>query len=134
MGKKVSVDMDFNGVTFRIQGADYFYGDLGVQSTIGADLTDDNDLGGLIGGRVIIDHAHTYKRTLIPLVAVMKASNPLNIGSAAQSDKTRYFEFLCNPLNVADAFDDLPGVDVDANLLPGDWKIIKVMVPQQNPY
>lgn len=127
---KVSIDFDFNGVTFRISGAKYFYGDAGVQATIGCDITDDNDLG----GRVIVDHAHTYKRTLIPLVAVMSSSSIGNVGSSIQSGKKRYFEFLCNPRNVDNAFEELPGTDVDANLLPGDWKIIKVQVPQQNDY
>jgi hypothetical protein len=123
--KRVSVDFDFNGVTFRIQGAEYFYNDAGIRGNIGADLTDDNDLG----GKVVIDKKIMYQRVLVPLVAVLKASNPANIGSSAQSSNVRYFKFWCNPTQVGECFDDLPGTDIDANLLPGDWKVQKVMVP-----
>jgi hypothetical protein len=128
--KKVSVDFDFNGVTLRIQGAEYFYNDAGIRGNIGADLTDDNDLG----GKVIITQKNAYQRLLVPMIAVMKASNPANIGSSAQSSKTRYFRFWCNPTNVGECFDDLPGTDVDANLLPGDWKVQKVILPVRSNF
>lgn len=124
MAELVSVDFDFNGATFRIQGADYFYNDAGVRGKIGADRTDDNDLG----GKVVIEEPRAYKRVLIPLTAIMKKSNVGDVGSSAQSDKTRYYDFYCNPTQVAEAIEDLPGTDVDANLLPGDWKIQRVVV------
>ncbi|MEM9091257.1 MAG: hypothetical protein AAGC93_26355 [Cyanobacteria bacterium P01_F01_bin.53] len=119
-----SVDFDFNGATFRVQGADYFYGDRGVTDTIGADITDDNDLG----GKVVITDARSYKRVLPKLTAIMKKSGIADIGSSAQSDNTRYYDFFCNPSNVAEALENLPGTDVDANLLPGDWKIQRVVI------
>ena len=119
-----SVDFDFNGATFRVQGADYFYGDQGVTSTIGADITDDNDLG----GKIVITDARSYKRVLPKLTAIMKASGPLDAGSSAQSEDTRYYDFFCHPRNVAEALEELPGTDVDANLLPGDWKIQRVVI------
>ncbi len=124
MADLVSVDFDFNGATFRIQGSKYFYGDFGVRGNIGADVTDDNDLG----GKVIITNVRSIKRVLPRLTAVMKKSGVANIGSSAQSDNTRYFDFYCNPYNVGEAMDDLPGTDVDANFLPGDWKIQRVVV------
>ena len=109
MGRNlVSVDFDFNGATFRIQGANYFYDDENIRDNIGCDKTDDNDLG----GKVIIDHKVAYQRVLVPLIAVMRKSNAGDVGDAAQSDRTRYFRFFCNPYNVGEAMDDLPGKDV----------------------
>lgn len=127
---KVSVDFDFNGVTLRIQGAKYFYDDSDIRTNIGADVTDENDLG----GRVIIDQKAQWQRILVPLVAVMKKDGAAGIGNAAQSDNVRYFNFLCHPNKVGEAFDDLPGKAIDANLLPGDWEIQKVMIPLSRCY
>lgn len=124
MADLVSVDFDFNGATFRIQGAKYFYNDSGVRGRIGADLTDDNDLG----GKVVITDAGSYRRVLPRLTAIMKKSAALDAGSSAQSGDTRYYDFYCNPTQVAEALEDLPGTDVDANLLPGDWKIQRVVI------
>lgn len=130
MAEKVSVDFDFNGATVRIQGREYFYGDQGVRENIGADVTDDNDLG----GKVIIDKKVQYERILVPLTAVLKKSNAGDVGNAAQSDRTRYFDFYCHPYFVGEAMEELPGTDIDANLLPGDWKIQKVIVPKTLSY
>jgi len=124
MADLISVDFDFNGATFRIQGADYFYDDAGVRERIGADKTDDNDLG----GKVVITDARSYKRVLPRLTAIMKKSAVADAGSSAQAAETRYYDFYCNPTQVAEALEDLPGTDVDANLLPGDWKIQRVVI------
>lgn len=125
---KVSVDFDFNGVTLRIQGANYFYDDEDIRTNIGADKTDENDLG----GKVIIDQKAQWQRILVPLVAVMKSDTALT--DAAQSDKVRYFDFYCHPAKVGEAMDDLPGKAIDANILPGDWEIQKVMIPLSRCY
>lgn len=124
----ISVDFDFNGVTLRIQGAKYFYDDENIRANIGADETDENDFG----GRVVIDQKAQWQRILIPLTAVLKADTALT--DAAQSDKVRYYDFYCHPNKVGEAFDDLPGKAIDANLLPGDWEIQKVMVPKKLCY
>ncbi|MGL4638791.1 MAG: hypothetical protein ACRCVX_03520 [Shewanella sp.] len=121
--KKVSIDFNVRGTNVRIQGAEYFYNDAGVRGEIGADLTDDNDLN----GQVIIDKRVQYQRLLVQLIAVMKGSLVANAGSSAQNSSTRYFKFWCNPAKVDDAYKNLPGTDIDANLLPGDWKITKIM-------
>jgi len=122
---KVSVDFAVAGGRIRLQGAKYFYNDAGVRGKIGADLTDDADLS----ANVVIDKKVQYQRILVRLIAVMRSSSIGNVGSSAQSGKLRYFSFWCAPGKVGDAITGLPGTDVDANLLPGDWKIQKVMVP-----
>jgi hypothetical protein len=122
--KKVQIDFVVRGSRIRLQGAEYFYNDAGIRGNIGADLTDDNDLN---NGEIIIDKRVQYQRYLIPLIAVMKSSSIGNIGSSAQSGKVRYFRFWCSPSKVGDAYASLPGTDIDANFLPGDWKIQKVM-------
>ena len=128
--KPVSVDFQFRGVTIRIQGSDYFYGDSDITEIIGADITDDDDLD----DGLAIDKKVQYERILIPLTAVLKKSNFADLGDAAQSSTTRYFDFYCNPDNVGRAMSELPQRDIDSNLLPGDWKISKVMPPKTLSY
>ncbi|MEO0884684.1 MAG: hypothetical protein AAFY54_01970 [Cyanobacteria bacterium J06648_10] len=118
----ISVDFDFNGVTFRINGAKYFYDDADIRANIGADETDENDFG----GKEIITKKVQWKRRLIPLTAIMKGDIPG--GDAAQSKTTSYFNFYCRPDKVGEAFDDLPGKAIDASLLPGDFEIKEVIV------
>jgi hypothetical protein len=128
VNKKVSVDFDFNGVTLRIQGADYFYGDESIRQNIGADITDENDFG----GRLIVDKKILYQRVLVQLVAVLKRDSVVT--NAAQSSETRYYKFYCHPNSVGEAFDDLPGKAIDENLLPGSWEVQKVMVAKHACY
>lgn len=123
--KKISVDFTYRGSTFRIRGAKYFYDDSDIRGKIGADSTDENDLG----DNFVIDKKVMYQRALVPLVAVLGKDGPLDIGNAAQSSNTRYFRFWCRPDKVGDALTSLSGKEIDSSLLPGSWEIKKVMVP-----
>lgn len=131
MGRNlISVDFDFNGATIRIQGAKYFYDDADIRTNIGADETDENDLG----KRLVIDEKRQWSKYLVPLIAVLGKDGIAGTGDAAQSDRKRYFKFYCHPDKVGEAFDDLPGKAIDANLLPGDWEVLKVMISRKIAY
>lgn len=123
--KKVNVDFNLGavlgrgGTSVRIQGAEYFYDDPDIRKNIGADETDENDFV-----RYVVDEKAQWSKWLIPLVAVMRSDTLLN---DTGQGKIRYFNFYCAPDKVDEAFEDLPGKAVDANLLPGDWEIEKVV-------
>jgi len=122
---KISVDFTQGGTTFRIQGAKYFYNDDDIRGKIGADATDNNDLG----DNYVIDKKVMYQRALVRLVAVLGADSVANANGAIESQKKRYFRFWCSPAKVGSALTSLSGQSIDENLLPGSWKIVKVMVP-----
>lgn len=125
--KKVSVDFDFDGITVRLKGAEYFYDDADIRSNIGADETDENDFT----GRRVVDVKEQWSKWMVQLTAVMRSDSIL---TDAGQGKAKYFDFYCHPDKVGEAFEDLPGKSIDASLLPGSYQIEKVIRPRKNCY
>lgn len=121
--KKVSVDFDFDGVTVRLRGAEYFYDDANIRNNIGADETDENDFT----GRRIVDEKVQWSKWMVQLTAVFRSSSIISDGGQG---KAKYFNFYCHPDKVGEAFEDLPGKSVDSSLLPGDYEIEKILRPR----
>jgi len=57
---------------------------------------------------------------------VAKLGKDSLVTNAAQSEKTRSFEFYCDPEFAEEAMTGLLGKTLDQSLLPGGWKILKV--------
>lgn len=106
--------------TIKFQGAKWFYNDGDVRRNTGiktegeAQLkADELPLEGAAG-----------KQYLARLVATLAKDSVA--GNAAQSEKRRTYQFYCDPDKCEEAMVKLKGKTVDASLLPGNWKIVKV--------
>lgn len=111
------------GSRIDIQGARYWYGDPEIANRIGFNRLDDSD----VDDNKFRQRPNPYaKEGLIQLVAVMKSEGVAGVGNSANNDKTRRFTFYCDPSFAESALTTLGGRTMDANFLPGSWKIQRV--------
>jgi hypothetical protein len=111
-----------NGGKIQISGAKWFYGDSNVQDATGWSDVDDGQTGTNEENSVHVGQA--AKDRLVLLVAVLKGDG---IGqNASQNDKSRRFEFYCDPSRAEDAMLKLPKKDVDRGAGLGSYKIQRV--------
>lgn len=124
MADRISVDFKIGQTVFRVSGlAKWFYNDADIRAKTGADLTDEADLT----ADNVVKSKVEYQRKLVRMVATL-ARDGVGSGNAAQT-RTRQYRFWCHPEFVREATVDLPGKNVDASLLPGNYKITSVFLP-----
>lgn len=123
--EKINGYFSIGGKRIDIQGAKYWYGDAEIAKKIGFVKQTDrkaDDTAASVSSR-----PNPYdKELLIQLTAVMKPEGALGVGNSSQRDKTRRFTFYCDPAFGEEAITKLPGSTMDANLLPGSWKVDRV--------
>jgi hypothetical protein len=112
----------FGSGRIEITGARWFYGDRQIQTICGWEFVGDtNNSNTREAGTVTGQNA---KDRLVLLVAVLKGDG---VGiNANQRDRSRRFEFYCDPSRVERALLELPNQNVDRGLGAGSLKIVKV--------
>lgn len=92
--------------TYQISGNKAFYSDGTVKKNTGATLATEKTSGSTSSGVVIT--GENAKRVLVKLRAVYTGNGVAGVGNQAQSDKTKSFDFYCDPDKAEDAIVNLP--------------------------
>jgi hypothetical protein len=113
---------DFGSGRIEISGAKWFYNDANVKSACGWELKGEGQVSNTaVAGT---SRGQEAKDRLVLLVAVLKPDSVLS--NSNQSDRSRRFEFYCDPSSVEKALLELPEKNVDPGLGAGSYNIARV--------
>lgn len=116
------------------QGAKWWYTDNDIQTHTGVKTRNDAGQGQNEKGELTIESTDA-KKYLVKLRAVLAGQVAQGVGqNQQQSDRTRSFDFYCDPDKVEEAMTKLPNKNVDRGAGLGNFNINKVYRPRRRVY